>query len=164
MYHQLIIFGAKYLWLAIVFVLAWAWHRESAGEKKRLTMLVLIAFPLVYIAAKTGSLLWYNERPFVTGNFIPLIPHAPDNGFPSDHTLISAAMASALFWFGRRKVAFVAFALALLVGTSRVLAGVHSWRDIAGSIIIACSVTWLVKTLLSRSRIKSEMTNEEDLR
>lgn len=152
MRDQLIIFGAKYLFAAIVIAACVFFWKRSADERKRLTMLALFALPLTYLVAKLGSFFYYDPRPFVVGHFSPLIPHDPDNGFPSDHTLLSAAFAWIVFWFDvkSRKIGIFLLGITLTVGASRVLAGVHSWIDIFGSVVIAGIVTWLVKEMLLR--------------
>ena len=96
----------------------------------------VLLLPLSYIAAKIISHFYFDPRPFVVGNFTPLIPHAADNGFPSDHTLLGAAIAFAIFRFNK-KLGLLLLFFAILVGFSRVLAGVHHASDIAGSIVIA---------------------------
>ena len=48
--------------------------------------------------------LYYNPRPFVVGNFTPLISHSVDNGFPSDHVLLASAIASILYFFSKKTV------------------------------------------------------------
>lgn len=152
MYDQLIIFGAKYLFLVIVLIAGIFFWKQNTVERKQLTVLALFSLPLTYLAAKLGSLLFYDPRPFVVGHFSPLIPHDPDNGFPSDHTLLSSAIAWIIFWFNEKSktLGWAALCIAFVVGASRVLAGVHSPIDIFGSIIIAGSATYLVKKALLR--------------
>jgi undecaprenyl-diphosphatase len=88
------------------------------------------------------SRFYFDPRPFVQGNFTPLLPHAADNGFPSDHTLLAAAIAFATFHFNKKLGLFLLL-LAILVGVARILAGVHHVADIAGSIIITGLVYFL---------------------
>ncbi len=134
------IFGAKYLFLAIIAIAFIYFLSQPKTTKKRIIIFSVVTLPLAYIVAKILSTFYYDPRPFVVGNFVPLIPHAPDNGFPSDHTLISAAFAAVLFPFNK-KVAIVASILALIVGISRVYVGVHHPIDILGSIAIAAIVS-----------------------
>ncbi len=68
----------------------------------------------------------------MTGHLTPLFPHAPDNGFPSDHALLTSFLAFSL-WRWSRPFAAVLFANAILVGGARVLAHVHHVIDILGS-------------------------------
>ncbi|MBP7061163.1 MAG: phosphatase PAP2 family protein [Candidatus Moranbacteria bacterium] len=144
---SLIIFGAKYLYLVIVIISLAYLVAVPKSRSSQVIVAALIALPLTYIIAKIMSALYFDPRPFVVGNFIPLIPHAPDNGFPSDHTLLSAAIAAVMFAFDR-KIGVLLFLIAFLVGLARVYAGVHHLTDILGSIIIAAIVTYCVMTFL----------------
>jgi undecaprenyl-diphosphatase len=146
MHIFLILFGAKYLFGVIIIVALWQWWRLAPLQQKEMMFLALIALPLSYIMAKIGSLVYFDPRPFVVEHFVPLIAHANDNGFPSDHTLISAAFASVVYWSAKR-LGWVLLAASLLVGLSRVAAGVHYLTDVAGSLAIAFGVTALVKWL-----------------
>ena len=103
----------------------------------------VIALPLTYIVAKIISNFYYDPRPFVVGQFTPLLPHAADNGFPSDHTLLSSAVAAVIFFFHRKLGAFL-FVVAFMVGMARVFAGIHHSVDIFGSMVIALVVTYFV--------------------
>jgi len=138
---SLVIFGAKYL-LFVVVVIAFVYFlRQPSDKQKQLAVFGLITCALVFIVARIASQLYYDPRPFVIGHFSPLVPHVPDNGFPSDHTLLASAIATVIFYFNR-KVGVALSALAVLVGVARVMAGVHSPIDIIGSIIISAVVTF----------------------
>lgn len=103
--------------------------------KKDLTFASL-SLILAFILSRIAGSLYYNPRPFVVGNFTPLIPHAPNNGFPSDHTLLFATLA-AIAWYYDKRYATALSILAVGMGAFRVYAGVHHALDIAGSIAIA---------------------------
>jgi undecaprenyl-diphosphatase len=141
--NELIIFGATYLiWLIVIVAGAYGLV-QPRKKQKELLVFVSITLPIIYIAAKIGSLFYFDARPFVVENFVPLIAHAPDNGFPSDHTLLSAAVAMVIFFYNR-KIGLVLLNVALLVGLSRMLAGVHHATDIFGSLGFAIIFAWLV--------------------
>ena len=111
----LIIFGAKYLIAVLIIIAVVYFFRQSWEIKKELAVFSLISLPIVYVVAKISSLFFYNARPFVNENVIPLIIHAADNGFPSDHTLLSVAIACAVYPYSK-KIGAILFALAPLVG------------------------------------------------
>jgi len=139
----LIIFGAKYLYLVIALAAIVYFWRQPKELRFKIILCAVIAMPLIYIAAKIIGNFYYNPRPFVVGEFIPLLPHSADNGFPSDHTLLSAAFAATTFFF-YRKLGFLLFILAFLVGAARIWAGIHHFIDIWGSIAIAFITTYIV--------------------
>jgi undecaprenyl-diphosphatase len=92
-----------------------------------------------YIISRIAGALYFDPRPFVVGHFIPLIAHAADNGFPSDHVLLTGALAM-IVWFYNKKLSIVLWVLALLIGWARVYVGIHHTADIVGSIVIVLAV------------------------
>jgi len=137
------IFGAKYLYLAAIIV-SFIWFLAQSRPRQREILIILcICLPLIFIVSKLAGRLYYNPRPFVVGNFEPLISHKADNGFPSEHTLLVSAIAAVIFLFSRG-AGFVLWVLALFVGFSRVYAGVHHPIDIIGSILISIISAGLV--------------------
>ncbi len=147
----LIIFGAKYLIilpalavLTIVFIL-------PSRERVRFTILLVISLPLALVLAKIAGHLYFNPRPFVVGNFTPLVQHGADNGFPSDHTLLASALAAAVTVI-RPRLGAILWLLALVVGMCRVLAGVHHVIDIIGAIVVAAVAVHSTHLLL-RARL-----------
>lgn len=138
----LIIFIAKDLFLLAVIIAGIYFLRENRRVQKQMLLLAVLAFPISYLVAKIGSHLYYDPRPFVVTHIAPLIPHAADNGFPSDHALLLATLAAFLTVFNK-KAGAVLWVIALLVGAARVLAGVHHPIDIIGSFIIGIAVTYL---------------------
>lgn len=81
------------------------------------------------ILLKISSVFINDPRPFVINHVMPLIPHAPDNGFPSDHTLITMWLALMVF-LNNRRVGIALIVISLLVGISRVMALIHHPIDI----------------------------------
>ena len=142
----LIIFGAKYLYLVGLAIFVIYFFRLPKEQRGRAFIFSLIDLPIVYVTSLIAGYLYNNPRPFVSEHITPLISHVADNGFPSDHTLSVAALASILYCYNRA-LGFVVFAVAILIGVSRVFAGIHHWVDIVGSFGIAVAVTAIVYTL-----------------
>ena len=148
------IFGAQYLYLIIALIAGVFFFKQPRNVQKHMALFAVIALPAIYITAKIGNMFYNDPRPFVVGNFVPLIPHAPDNGFPSDHTLISSAIAAIVFPFNKKLSLFL-WTLALLVGLSRVFVGVHHLVDILGSMVIAGLVGYGVFLFITKVLKKS---------
>jgi len=72
----------------------------------------------------------------VSHHLLPLIPHAADNGFPSDHALLAAFLAFTMFLYSRR-ASLLLLIIAVLIGWARVATHIHSPIDIVGSFVIA---------------------------
>jgi undecaprenyl-diphosphatase len=117
--------------------------KQSRDRQRRIIIFSLISLPAIYIVAKTLSIFYYNPRPFALSHSVPLIFHVPDNGFTSDHVLLSSAISAIIFYLNR-KLGILLLMLAMLVGIARVLAGVHHPIDVIGSIVIAFSVSFLI--------------------
>ncbi|MDB5259473.1 MAG: phosphatase family protein, partial [Candidatus Taylorbacteria bacterium] len=147
--NTLIIIAAKYLFVVPILIAGIYFLKEKSYRNKKTIMFVAISLVATFAVGILANHLFDNPRPFVVGNFTPLIPHAADNGFPSDHTLLLAAISSILYPFSR-KLGFISWALTLIVGFARIAAGVHHGVDIAGSIIIAIAVTAIVYMVLRR--------------
>lgn len=141
--NTLIIFGAQYLYLVIVLASIVYIYRQPREQQKKIILCAVIALPATYLVAKIASLFYYDARPFIVENFTPLLSHANDNGFPSDHTLFSSAIAVTIFFF-HRKLGLWLFLIAFLVGASRIFAGIHHFVDIFGSMAIASMVVYIV--------------------
>lgn len=145
----IIIFCANYLiWLMFLF---------AAGfflvKKQWQGMALLIVSIVASIAAgKLLGLLWYDPLPFVVNGTTPLFPHDANNGFPSDHTLITTAIALSVAVY-RRYLGAGMLLLAIVVGGARVIAGVHHWVDIAAALVVAALCTAGAYALLRRYRI-----------
>jgi undecaprenyl-diphosphatase len=117
----------------------------------------LVALPTAFLLGRLASFLISSPRPFVVENIQPLIAHIPDNGFPSEHTLLVATI-SALVYTEHKTLGLILGVLALSVGVARVQANVHHGIDIAGSIAIAVAsvciahhfVKWLQESYADR--------------
>src|SRR4051812_25819173 len=109
------IFGAKYLFLLAPVVALWVFWFLPRSEKKRFVVMLAAVCVAAIIIAKIAGAIYYDPQPFVVGNFIPLIEHSIDNGFPSDHTLFVAAI-SAVVWYFNRRAGLWLFLLAIVVG------------------------------------------------
>lgn len=139
--NTLIIIGAKYLYLLAVIIAIAPFFLSD--KKKEVVIFSILDLTVVYMVGLFGGILYYDPRPFVSEHITPLISHVADNGFPSDHTLLAAALASILYCYNRR-LGLVVFVIAILVGVSRMLAGIHHLIDVVGSLGIAVVVTFIV--------------------
>ncbi len=144
------IFGAKY---AIAFSpILWAWYlyRHKTQWRQQIIFIVLV-LGLTGLLGFVASHLHYSSRPFILEGVAPLIPHIPDNGFPSDHTLATAGLAASALYVNR-KLAIWLWIIVIFVGYSRVYVGVHHPLDIVASIVIALLSSYIVHIVLERRK------------
>ena len=129
--NSVIIFCAKYLFVLVVICLAVAWLPTDRETKKRFIVATVLAGGIAFALSRIAGHLYYDPRPFVTEHLKPLIPHGADNGFPSDHALLTMAL-TAITYFFNKKIASLMLVLTIVVGVARILAKVHSPLDIGG--------------------------------
>lgn len=133
---MLIIACAKYLIIIVGLLAIFYWLRLPNKQKLQTLIFGIITGMVALILAKIGGSLFYDARPFVSDNVVPLFRYTADNGFPSDHTLLAACVAVTIFIVSKKwGIGFTV--LVVIIGTSRVLAYVHHPIDIIGSIVFA---------------------------
>ena len=109
-------------------------------------MLSAISLPLAVAGKLLLSYMYYNPRPFVALDFVPLVSHAADNGFPSEHAIFTAMIASILFIFNK-KIGVGLFIISIFISIARVYLGLHHSVDvIVGSLlpIAVASLSWII--------------------
>src|SRR3954453_14682326 len=133
MLNTLTIFLADYLIfldiLAAAVVIAGLLYRRPRFLAFRWAVTAAVLLVLSYVFAQIGGLLYYNPRPFAVGHFQPLIPHAADNGFPSDHALLAAALV-ALTALVDIPLALPFTLLAIVIDWARVGTSLHHVIDV----------------------------------
>ena len=118
-----IVYIAKYAFVVSFIVAACVWLRLPSRKKTELLSWGALGGALAYILVKVAGALFYDTRPFVVDHTAPLFAHPADNGFPSDHTALTMFLALIV--------------LSLLIGASRVAAGIHTPLDIIAAVAIA---------------------------
>lgn len=132
--ESLIVLGAKYLFAVIVVgaatPLLWLPRKERWAYLTTAVICGILAFGLTKLAGN----LYFDPRPFTHG-VRSLIPHEADNGFPSDHTVLSFTAALLCLRVSKPYGAALLI-LAGMVAASRVLAGVHETLDVVAAAAI----------------------------
>jgi undecaprenyl-diphosphatase len=130
------IFAAQYLtYIDAVLaagVIAFILYRRPRADAVRWAVIIAMTLLIAFICAQIGAAVFNDPRPFTQDHVKPLIAHGPDNGFPSDHGLLAAALVAAVLLLDLRFVALFVV-LGVLVDWARVGAGIHHVIDVAGS-------------------------------
>lgn len=152
--NELIKLVAEYA-IIIPVLLAIVAFIQIKDKRTRVDFAILIVAGgiLSLLLAKIGGHLINDPRPFVVGHFTPLLPHANDNGFPSDHTLLASFLGFAILPYSK-KLGLSALAVAICIGLSRVAAGIHHLEDILGSFIITGGTALVVLAVLEIIRVR----------
>ena len=155
----LIVYTAKYAFVVSLLIAAYAWLRLPGRQKTELLAWGVLGGALAYVLIKVAGALFYDTRPFVADHTAPLFAHPPDNGFPSDHTALTMFIALCVLRYSRRW-GIVLIVISLLIGASRVAAGVHRPIDILAAVAIAAiaaaatrpAAVWLNRRLRSPAK------------
>jgi undecaprenyl-diphosphatase len=133
---SIVVFVAKYALFFSLAIAVYVWLRLPREQKWEFVVWAIIGGAVALALVKLGGALFYDTRPFVTDHVAPLFAHAPDNGFPSDHTAASMFAAVLVLYYSRRW-GVVLVVISLLIGASRIDAHLHRPIDILGAIVIA---------------------------
>jgi undecaprenyl-diphosphatase len=152
----IMIFIAEYFYLLVVLIALIFFLKQSRVMEKSMVVSGLVIGGVSYVISRIAGYLYYDPRPFVVGHFAPLIAHAADNGFPSDHVLLTGAIAATI-WFYHKKLSSGLWVLVVLTGIARVYVGVHHVEDIVGSIVIVLVVAFLYDLAIKKKFIKGNL-------
>ena len=144
-----IVFVAKYFLYLSVAIVGIHWLMATKRDKIDLMAHYLVGGIIALVLAKVGAHFYYDTRPFVSHHIRPLMPHAADNGFPSDHALLSSFLGFTMLAYSRR-LGYGLLVLAVLIGAARVAAHIHSPIDIVGSFVFAALATVLTRLIVGR--------------
>lgn len=131
------LFASNYCVALLAAVLLWSWMHSEPAARQWLLTVASAAVLALSLNAVIGMLLPH-PRPFMVPIGHTLIPHDPDNSFPSDHATLMWTFAFGLCWQpALRRIGFLAVLLATLTSWGRVFLGVHFPFDMLGSILVA---------------------------
>ena len=151
---NVIVFVAQYFVILSIAIAGVAWLRLSTGQKWALAVTGITGGVAVLGLITLTGKLYYDPRPFVAHHLHPLFAHAADNGFPSDHATLTMFLALCVLFYSPLWGSVLVLN-ALLVGTARVLAHVHSPLDIVAGFALAVvaavlarlAAPWIVRKL-----------------
>lgn len=160
--QQIVTFIAQYFLILSFLGTIYVWFTLDGKERTRFLLIGIFGAILTMILAKIGGMFYYDTRPFVAGNFTPYFGHSLDNGFPSDHTLLSSFLGFLVLRYNKAW-GWALLGLALVIGLSRVVAGVHHIQDIVGSFVFAGIAVWVVGSMFTKRKPRPlRMDDEED--
>ncbi len=161
-----VVFCAVWLpWIAIGWVLIYLLYRSIPNrdifgplENISARFFHIAVVSLSALGARIASVVLKNYfqigRPILLNFNLHPILTLTDYGFPSSHAAVFSAIATSLFLINRRAGIFATL-LALIIGTARIFAGVHTPLDILGGYILG-TVIALAFSLISQSVSKKK--------
>ncbi|GGM20405.1 phosphatase PAP2 family protein [Micromonospora yangpuensis] len=145
---------ASIILLGLLFLLA-AWPRLGGGPRDRALALVTpVAVVLAYGCSEGLKVLVDQDRPCRALTDLAIVaeqcPPVGDWSFPSNHSTIAGALATAVVLLHRRIGWYAAVPLAALAAFSRVYVGVHYPHDVVAGVLLGTLVVAVVAPLLAR--------------
>lgn len=121
----------------VIICMATYWFTtDNKGKKVLLEGAAVVAFGL--LLNQLITFFYFHPRPYMVGLCKPLILHAPETSFPSDHgTLLFGAAFALLFRSGWKSKGAFLFLIAVIGAWGRVYAGIHFPFDMLGSFAVA---------------------------
>src|SRR5690242_15531538 len=111
----------------------------ALAGRRRSALRMLLAVATVYVCSNAIGQVLPRRRPFERLlHVLPLVPHDPGRSFPSRHVASGLAMA-AIGSGEHRRLGILMAAVAWLLGSTRVTAGLHYPSDVVAGAILATS-------------------------
>jgi len=116
----------------LIFIFIIAWFRAEDNKRNILIEATEASLVGLFLNQMIG-LLYFHPRPYMVGLCTPLIPHALETSFPSDHAtlLFSASIYVLKCW---RFQGLILLLIASMTAWSRVYIGIHFPFDMLGSL------------------------------
>ncbi len=118
------------------------------NKKKIKVFLVAIGSAIVarLVIVELIRLFYHRSRPFVVYSLNQLILET-GYSFPSGHATVFFAISAGIYWYNK-KLGIVFFLASILMGLSRVIAGVHYLSDIISGMVIGSLIAFSLYRLI----------------
>ena len=148
---SIIFFGEYFIYIVFIIFAYAAWCAYK--KQKNIAALrpyagAVIAAGVAYSIANAIRIFYHHLRPFVA---LPISHLLTDTSysFPSVHTIVLFALATAVYFFNK-KLSYVIFVAGLFVGIARIAGGVHYPSDILGGIVLGIATSSILYWLYRR--------------
>lgn len=150
-FDLLVIFFAAYFQYIVVAAFLGLLYFAAYSRRQKIYIFWTTAVSIVVSRLGIAEIIryFYNRpRPFFTYSVNKLLSNGwfysdSERSFPSGHSAFFFALATAIFLFDKKWGVWF-FVAAILINTSRVIAGVHYPSDILGGAAIGIASGWLV--------------------
>ena len=136
------------IWIVIGVLFLLMGFRKKVWFRNGLLVLFSLLADLI-LCNKMLKPLFDRTRPYYVLDYEPMIPPVGDASFPSGHTAVSFAAATAIYAINK-KWGIAAYAFAVLMGFSRLYLGVHFPLDVFCGAIVGTVAAKLVLFLAKK--------------
>lgn len=120
-------------------------------QKWKEITLVFFSGVLAWCCSYVLKFLIQSPRPFLKFEEVSSLFFENGFAFPSGHSTFFMALAFAIF-FSHKKAGYIFIFFALLIGITRIMAGVHFPIDILGGFILGAFIAYFVRFLTTKGR------------
>ena len=142
----LMVFCAKYIPFILIAFVVYLWLFGKRSGRNAALRATLAGGGALILARIVGA-FHYQALPSVLGLGRPLIMHAANNSFPSDHVSFSFGIAMSLLFSAKASIWPQAVLLAVLVAFARVFVGVHFPLDVLAGAIVGTAAAGIAHPL-----------------
>jgi undecaprenyl-diphosphatase len=119
---------------------------------KSLTLVGILSFS--WGLSEVLKFIFSKPRPFLAiSEVAPLFNFGSFDSFPSGHAMVFMSLATFMF-YQDKKIGFLYFIIALIIGLARIFSGVHYFFDILAGFLFGWLVVFLAYKYLSKLRNK----------
>lgn len=151
----LFLFCAEYLiFIALFIVFIFIFIKHKNNIKSSFKKIIFVTSPAAISWAFTDVLksILETPRPFMVFEEIkPLFLHGGFDSFPSGHSTFMSAFALSVYFLNKKLGIFI-FILAIIIGISRLIAGVHFPIDIVGGFLIGIIFTFIFEEAFKKRK------------
>ncbi|MDP3726335.1 MAG: phosphatase PAP2 family protein [bacterium] len=150
-FDTIVVFCAQYLLplLVVGIIVFLLIKREKIFEK---FFIILGSASVAWIISQAINWLFPIARPFLVLDIQPLFFHGGYDSFPSGHATFAFVLAVMLFYYNK-PLAWAYTLGALLIGISRIIAGVHWPIDILGGYALGSVVVIIMHYFWYKGRV-----------
>lgn len=142
-------FGLLLIFILIIFLFTHK-HKE---ENTRNILIIFLSGLLAWFIAKIIKYFYFSPRPFeILDSVNILFEHGEGDSLPSGHAVFYSAIATS-FYFYHKYLALIYIIGALLIGMSRIVAGIHWPIDILAGYALGGITGYFVYKLFKKTGV-----------
>lgn len=130
--------------LPVILYILWRSRGHISKHLPQKAVVLAVLTVVLAFSVKTLFNAFYSRaRPFITDPELMYMNfRVASDSFPSGHTIFAFAIASSLNLSGYHRLGSVLYVVAILIGLSRIFAGVHYPSDVLAGALIGMGSAW----------------------